>query len=89
MGKLIRGLFVVSFLIEFSSYFFVSSFTAETDVLFFLRIRNRGFDESEEITFSTKEEISNAAFDPKKPIIFQVHGYLEDRHMPHHSQLSE
>lgn len=77
MRKLIREFFVVNFLIEFSFCFFASSFNAESEALFFLRIRNRTFANAEMISYDTREKIQNTAFNPKKPIIFQVHGFGE------------
>jgi hypothetical protein len=88
MRKLFRGLFVVNFLIDFSLGFF-GSFHAESDAFFLLRIRNRSFNDSESLIFEAKEEIANSAFDKEKSVIFQVHGYLENKDIKQHLALSE
>lgn len=89
MKKLIRGFFVVNFLIEFSFCFLSSPFYAERDAIFLLRIRNRTFDKSEELTYETKETIESSAFDKEKSVIFHIHGYLENRDIKEHLMLSE
>lgn len=89
MRKLIRGLFVANFLIEFTFCFLSPSFSAESDALFLLRVRNRALEDSEEFTFDTKDRTVNTAFDKSKSIIFQVHGYLENKKIEAHKNLSE
>lgn len=88
MKNLFRHFFAVNFLIEFSFCFFSSPFHAESDAIFFLRIRNRTFANAEMLTYNSKENIRNSAFDPKKPVIFQVHGFGEHQNIDHHLALS-
>lgn len=88
MRKLIREFFIVNFLIEFSFCFFSSPFNAENDALFFLRIRNRTFANSEMLTYETKENLKSSAFDPKKLIIVQVHGFGEHQNVADQLSLS-
>lgn len=89
MRKLFRGIFVVNFLIEFSLCFFSSSFNAESDAFFVLRIRNRAFSDVDSLTFESKDKLERTAFSKKKSIIFQVHGYLENSEIKAHTNLSK
>lgn len=64
-------------------------FEAETDVYFLLRIQNREFTKEEAVNLAQKDGIENTAFDPKKPILFHVHGFIEDRRKPTHLLLDK
>lgn len=88
MRKFFGEFFFVTFLIQYSMCLF-GSFYGERDAIFLLRIRNRSFDESENLIFEDKEEISKSAFDKEKSVIFHVHGYLEDKDIKEHLELSE
>jgi hypothetical protein len=79
MRKLFREFFIINFLIEFSFCFFAWSFLS--DAIFLLRIRNRPFIDAEMLTYDSRENLKSFAFNPKKPIIFQVHGFGEHQNI--------
>ncbi|CAG9809623.1 unnamed protein product [Chironomus riparius] len=64
-------------------------FDPETDVYFLLRIQNREFSKEEAVNLAQKEGLEKTAFDPSKPILFHVHGFIEDRKKPTHLLLDK
>jgi hypothetical protein len=88
MNNLIQIIFIVKLLVNFS-FCFVGSFNAESDTVFFLRIKDQSFDKSEKFNFESKEEFAYTAFNKDKPVIFQVHGYLENKDIKQHLDLSK
>lgn len=51
-------------------------FTPEKDVYFMLRVRNRSFDDDEIFNYENRNAINSSAFDPIKPVTFQIHGFM-------------
>lgn len=90
MEKLLHIVLLIALtFIENSFGFFSRPFNAEKDTLIFLRTRARSFSESEIIKFDDKEELANTIFDPSKPTVFHVHGFLESQKVEHHINLSQ
>jgi hypothetical protein len=88
MSKLFYSLFSLILLAKLA--FGSSSFNPETDMTFYLRVgKNRSFSDFKSMTFETKESIKNSHFDPKKPTVFQIHGYWENINNEEHVKLSQ
>lgn len=82
-------IFLQVFLCDFSYGFFTTKpFSPDQDVLFILRKRNRSFGEANNLNLENKEKLSETLFDPSKPVVFHVHGFLENQKMDHHMALS-
>lgn len=87
--KILIIFLVLQIFTENSFCLFSRSFYAEKDTLFILRTRGRSFSESDVLTFDGKEEVANTVFDPSKPTVFHVHGFLENQKVEHHIKLSQ
>jgi hypothetical protein len=64
-----------------NAFYFVKAqvnplFTPEKDVFFMLRIRNHAFNDSEAFNFVNREKLQQSDFDPRKPVTFQIHGFM-------------
>ena len=90
MKKSLYIVFLITLIFTENSFgFFSRPFNAEKDTLIILRTKGRSFSESEIIKFDEKEEIANTVYDPSKPTVFLVHGFLENQKVEHHINLSQ
>jgi hypothetical protein len=64
------------------------SFVPETDVWFLLRTRDRAIGGEEIFTYGGKDKLEGSTFNPSKLTVFQIHGFMEDRTVKQHTQLS-
>lgn len=73
----------------FLTYLDGATFSADKDVNFLLRVKNRPFNDEEIFKYDTRSAVSSSAFDPTKPTTFLIHGFWENRKTKHHLKLSK
>lgn len=73
----------------FLTYLDGATFSADKDVNFLLRVKNRPFNDEEIFQYDTRSAVSSSAFDPTKPTTFLIHGFWENRKTKHHLMLSK
>lgn len=64
-------------------------FSADKDVNFLLRVKNRPFNDEEIFRYETRSAVSGSTFDPTRPTTFLIHGFWENRKTKHHLMLSK
>lgn len=82
------GLLTIAVLESVVTFLYAETFNAERDVVFLLRVKSRDFQDEEVFRYETRDAIRESSFDSTNPTTFLVHGFMEDRQIPHHLELS-
>lgn len=68
---------------------FPSEFDAEKEVKFLLRLKNKSFNDEAVFDYEGRALVGESLFDKSKPTTFLIHGYMENRRLKHHLDLSK
>lgn len=80
---------VLDLLLSYHHGLKAENFVGERDVKFLLRTKGRDFADQEVFQYDKRDEVEKSSFDPSKPTIFVIHGFLEGPEVKHHIMLSQ